>query len=107
MRLYRNRACMKGVIDVGTAAGAFRGARFDALRRGLAGKTGTSPTSDEEATVWFTGYLEPGTLPGQTHRLAVAAFVSHSEATGGEHAAPIVAAVLASRLGQNQEQKGK
>jgi cell division protein FtsI/penicillin-binding protein 2 len=111
VRLDRIRAGMKGVVDIGTAAGAFRGARFDTLRRGLSGKTGTSPTGPQgggdSATVWFTGWLEPGSLPGQKHRLAVAAFVSHSEATGGEHAAPIVAAVLASALAQNQEQKGK
>jgi cell division protein FtsI/penicillin-binding protein 2 len=111
VRLDRIRAGMKGVVDIGTAAGAFRGARFDTLRRGLSGKTGTSPTGPQgggdSATVWFTGWLEPGSLPGQAHRLAVAAFVSHSEATGGEHAAPIVAAVLASALAQNQEQKGK
>ena len=111
VRLDRIRAGMKGVVDVGTAAGAFRGARFEALRRGLSGKTGTSPTGPQgggdSATVWFTGWLEPGSLPGQSRRLAVAAFVSHSEATGGEHAAPIVAAVLASALAQNREQKGK
>ncbi|MES2759768.1 MAG: penicillin-binding transpeptidase domain-containing protein [Pseudomonadota bacterium] len=109
VRLDRIRAGMKGVVDVGTAAGAFRGARLEPLRRGLSGKTGTSPTGPrgDAATVWFTGWLEPGSLPGQTHRLAVAAFVSHSETTGGEHAAPIVAAALASRLAQNPEQKGK
>ena len=111
VRLDRIRSGMKGVVDIGTAAGAFRGARFDSLRRGLSGKTGTSPTGPQgggdSATVWFTGWLEPGSLPGQAHRLAMAVFVSHSEATGGEHAAPIVAAVLASALAQNQEQKGK
>lgn len=109
VRLDRIRAGMKGVVDVGTAAGAFRGARLEALRRGLSGKTGTSPTGPrgDAATVWFTGYLEPGSLPGQTHRLAVAAFVSHSETTGGEHAAPIVAAALASISAPNPEQKGK
>jgi cell division protein FtsI/penicillin-binding protein 2 len=117
VRLDRIRAGMKGVVDVGTGAGAFRGARFDALRRGLSGKTGTSPIgaqgadAGDLATVWFTGWLEPGSLPGQAHRLALAAFVSRSESTGGEHAAPIVAAVLASILGrkgeQNGEQRGK
>ncbi|WP_426104458.1 penicillin-binding transpeptidase domain-containing protein [Massilia sp. TSP1-1-2] len=115
VRLDRIRAGMKGVVDAGTAAAAFRGAPLDAVRRGLAGKTGTSPAMvtgpdgvrRELATVWFTGYLEPGSVPGQRHRLAVAAFVSHSEASGGEHAAPIVASVLGSMAGLNREQKGK
>jgi cell division protein FtsI/penicillin-binding protein 2 len=100
VRLDRIRAGMKGVVDRGTAASAFRAARFDSLRPGLYGKTGTAPTSEQDSqgrtlnTVWFTGWIEPGRLPGQHHRLAFAAFVSRSEATGGEHAAPIVAAVL-------------
>ena len=115
VRLDRIRDGMKGVIDTGTAAGAFRGAGLTAVRRGLSGKTGTAPAlvigpdgvTRELATVWFTGYLEPGSLPGQRRRLAVAAFVSHSEASGGEHAAPIVAAVLGSMAALNREQKGK
>jgi cell division protein FtsI/penicillin-binding protein 2 len=115
VRLDRIRAGMKGVVDAGTAAAAFRGARMDAVRKGLFGKTGTSPSivtgadgvRRELATVWFTGYLEPGSLPGQRHRLAVAAFISHSEASGGEHAAPVVASVLESMAALNPEQKGK
>jgi cell division protein FtsI/penicillin-binding protein 2 len=111
IRLDRIRAGMKGVVDVGTGAGAFGGAALAGVRPGLYGKTGTAPSGDDTATVWFTGWLEPGSLPGQTHRLALAAFVSHSEATGGEHAAPVVAAVLATLAGpqkqQNGEQKGK
>jgi cell division protein FtsI/penicillin-binding protein 2 len=95
VRLDRIRAGMKGVIDVGTAAGAFRGEGLAPLRRGLYGKTGTAPVGDGDlATVWFTGWLEPGSLPGQTHRLAFAVFVSQSEETGGAHAAPVAAAVL-------------
>ncbi|MES2017194.1 MAG: penicillin-binding transpeptidase domain-containing protein [Pseudomonadota bacterium] len=102
VRLDRIRAGMKGVVDAGTAASAFRGARLDLVRRGLSGKTGTAPAivtgadgaRRELATVWFTGWLEAGSVPGQKHRLAVAAFVSHSEGSGGDHAAPIVAAVL-------------
>ncbi|TFW31866.1 penicillin-binding transpeptidase domain-containing protein [Massilia horti] len=111
VRLDRIRAGLKGVIDTGTAAGAFRDAEFASLRRGLYGKTGTAPTGmrdpagRELATVWFTGWLEPGSLPGQTHRWALAAFASHSEATGGEHAAPIVAGVLRNVLRQSQEQQ--
>jgi hypothetical protein len=95
VRLDRIRAGMKGVVDAGTAAGAFRGADLAGVRRGLSGKTGTAPVGDgERATVWFTGWLEPGSVPGQQHRLALAVFVSQSEATGGEHAAPVAAAVL-------------
>jgi hypothetical protein len=43
----------------------------------------------------------------QAHRLAVAAFVSHSEATGGAHAAPIAAGGAGAGLAPNQEQRGK
>jgi cell division protein FtsI/penicillin-binding protein 2 len=95
VRLDRIRAGLKGVVDAGTAAAAFRGADLALLRRGLYGKTGTAPVGDgDRATVWFTGWLEPGSLPGQTHRLALAVFVSQSEETGGVHAAPVAAAVL-------------
>jgi hypothetical protein len=105
VRLDRIRAGMKGVVELGTAAAVFRG--MDQVRRGLSGKTGTSPSQQDLATVWFTGYLEPGTLPNQPHRLAIAAFVSHSEASGGEHAAPVVAALLEQLAAQKPEQKGK
>jgi len=95
VRLDRVRAGMKGVVDAGTAASAFRGADLEGVRRGLSGKTGTAPVGDGElATVWFTGWLEPHSVPGQAHRLALAVFVSRSEGTGGEHAAPVAAAVL-------------
>lgn len=107
VRLDRIRAGMKGVVDVGTGAGAFGGPALARVRAGLYGKTGTAPTGDDTATVWFTGWIEPGTLPGQQHRLALAAFVSHSDGTGGGHAAPVVAAVLSTLAGQNREQRGK
>jgi cell division protein FtsI/penicillin-binding protein 2 len=107
IRLDRIKAGMKGVVDVGTGAGAFGGAALAGVRPGLYGKTGTAPTGDDTATVWFTGWLEPGSLPGQTHRLAMAAFVSHSELTGGAHAAPVVAAMLSTLAAQKGEQKGK
>ncbi|THC42459.1 penicillin-binding transpeptidase domain-containing protein [Massilia sp. Mn16-1_5] len=107
VRLDRIRAGLHGVVTHGTAAGAFRAPEFERLRPGLFGKTGTAPVGDAgQATVWFTGWLEPGSLPGQNRRLAFAAFVSRSEATGGEHAAPIVAALLRS-MAQKPEQKGK
>ncbi|WP_312517083.1 penicillin-binding transpeptidase domain-containing protein [Massilia sp.] len=108
VRLDRVRAGLKGVIDGGTAAGAFRDSAFNGLRPGLYGKTGTAPVgADGLATVWFIGWLEPGSLPGQTRRLAFASFVSHSAATGGGHAAPVVAALLRGMSEQSQEVKGK
>jgi cell division protein FtsI/penicillin-binding protein 2 len=111
VRLDRVRAGMKGVVDQGTAAGAFRAPHLDGVRRGLFGKTGTSPAVDgagrEVATAWFAGWLEPGSLPGQTRRLAVAAFASHSTETGGAHAAPMVAALFSARIDQKGEQRGK
>ncbi|MCD2516455.1 hypothetical protein LQ564_09040 [Massilia sp. G4R7] len=104
VRLDRIRAGMKGVIDGGTAAGAFRGKEFDGLRGGLFGKTGTAPVgADGQGTVWFMGWLEPGSLPGQTRRLAFAAFVSHSDLTGGAHAAPVVAALLRTMAARSPE----
>ena len=100
VRLDRVRAGMKGVVDAGTAASAFSGLHMARIRAGLSGKTGTAPTISaggrDLSTVWFTGWIEPGTLPDQPRRLAVAVFISHSDATGGAHAAPVVAAVLAS-----------
>ncbi|UVW26897.1 penicillin-binding transpeptidase domain-containing protein [Massilia sp. H6] len=106
VRLDRIRAGMKDVIDSGTAAGAFRGSELARLRAGLFGKTGTAPTGDDGmATVWFTGWLEPGSLPGQTRRLAFAAFVSQSGSSGGAHAAPMVAAMLRSMQARPAEQK--
>jgi cell division protein FtsI/penicillin-binding protein 2 len=106
VRLDRIRAGLHGVVAKGTAASAFRAAQFDGMRPGLYGKTGTAPVGqDGQATVWFTGWLEPGSIPGQTRRLAFAAFVSRSEATGGEHAAPVVAAMLRT-MAQKAEQKG-
>ena len=104
VRLDRIRAGLHGVVANGTAASAFRGAEFDGLRAGLFGKTGTAPVGDDgQATVWFTGYLEPGSIPGQRRRLAFAVFVSRSDATGGEHAAPVVASLLRTML-QNDKQ---
>ncbi|UTY59959.1 penicillin-binding transpeptidase domain-containing protein [Massilia sp. erpn] len=107
MRLDRIRAGMKGVVERGTAATAFGGVALAALKPGLYGKTGTAPVTEQEGTVWFTGWLEPGSLPKQQRRLAFAVFVSHSPGSGGEHAAPVLAAILASLADQNVEKRGK
>jgi hypothetical protein len=71
VRLDRIRAGMKGVVDTGTAAGAFRGRRWPALRPGLYGKTGTAPTG-------------PGEDDGHrlVHRLAGARQPARPDATG-------------------------
>jgi cell division protein FtsI/penicillin-binding protein 2 len=107
VRLDRVKVGLHGVVTQGTAASAFRAPGFDRLRHGLYGKTGTAPSGpDGQATVWFTGWLEPGSIPGETRRLAFAVFVSRSEATGGEHAAPVVAALLRSMLVQQHALKG-
>jgi cell division protein FtsI/penicillin-binding protein 2 len=107
VRLDRIRAGMKGVVDSGTAAAAFAGPALAPLRPGLYGKTGTAPVTADDATVWFTGWLEAGSLPGQTRRLAFAAFVSHAQGTGGEHAAPMVATLLAGLAPPAAEGKAK
>jgi cell division protein FtsI/penicillin-binding protein 2 len=108
VRLDRVRAGLHGVVNHGTAAGAFRAPEFDGLRAGLHGKTGTAPSGpDGQSTVWFTGWLEPGSISGEQRRLAFAVFVSQSDATGGEHAAPVVAALLRAMLGQNPGQNPK
>ena len=108
VRLDRIRAGMKGVVDAGTASGAFRDPALAAARRGLFGKTGTAPTGDGgRATVWFTGWLEPRSLPGQAHRLALAVFVSQSDETGGGHAAPVAAAVLRHLAVESVEMRAK
>jgi len=105
VRLDRIRAGMRGVVTQGTAASVFRDPAFERLRAGLYGKTGTAPVGDDGlASVWFTGWLEPGSIPGQPRRLAFAVFVSRSSATGGEHAAPVVAGLLRT-LVQNADLK--
>lgn len=92
--LDRIRAGMQGVVQYGTAAQAFSAPEFKSLRPFLYGKTGTAPVDDDNNSAWFIGYLEAGHLPGQTRRLAFAAWVSHTPLTGGAHAAPMAAALL-------------
>jgi cell division protein FtsI/penicillin-binding protein 2 len=100
VRLDRIRAGMKLVVESGTAASAFAGQKREAWRRGLHGKTGTASlnsgkdNSQNSNTVWFSGWLDPGSIPGENRRIAFACFITHSNETGGGHAAPVVAALL-------------
>lgn len=101
VRLDRIRDGMQGVVQYGTAAQAFAGAPLNSVRPFLYGKTGTAPVGPDTNSAWFIGYLDTPAadplirLPANTRRLAFAAWVSHTELTGGAHAAPMVAALLA------------
>ncbi len=97
-RLDRIRAGMQDVVQHGTAAQAFAGPELQALRPFLYGKTGTAPADENNNSAWFIAWLEPGQLPAQTnaHRWAFAVYVSHTDLTGGAHAAPVVAGLLRS-----------
>ena len=88
----------------------------DDLKAMVAGDMGLGivmppPEAGSPSVRMLMGWLEPGSLPGQTRRLAFAAFVSHSAATGGGHAAPVVAALLQSMQssleGQSLEKRHK
>lgn len=95
MRLDRIRAGMKEVVENGgTAQSAFLAGPLLSLRSGVYAKTGTAPVPNGLNTAWFTGYIEPGTIPGEARRLAFAVFVSRTELTGGVHAAPVIASLL-------------
>lgn len=95
VRLDRVRAGMKDVVSKGTAAFVFNTPDLKSLSRGVFAKTGTAPVPHLGLnTAWFVGYLEPGTLPGVSRRLAFAAWVTRTKETGGTHAAPILAAWL-------------
>lgn len=106
VRLDRIRAGMKAVTEIGTAKSAFAGPESQTLRQGVYGKTGTIPSSKGEAKSlnmgWFVGYVEPGTIAGETRRLAFAAFISRTPLTGGETAAKVVANLLESLAGQGR-----
>jgi len=87
------RAGLKGVVEAGTAAGAFP--RPLACR--VYGKTGTAEidAAREYNSGWFIGWREPGT-PGEP-RLAIACMTTHATGGyrfGGTACAPVVSRVL-------------
>jgi hypothetical protein len=99
MPLQRVRAGMKEVVATGTARSAFGAASLASLRDGLFAKTGTAPIAGTELnSAWFVGYLRGGTLPGEPRTLAFAVSISHTDKTGGAHAAAVMAALLEARL---------
>jgi len=99
MRLDRIRTGMSEVVKTGTAASAFHKPGLEALRAGVYGKTGTAPMPHLGLnTAWFVGYIEPGTFPGETRRLAFAAWVNRTSLTGGSHAAPMLAAWMEAQV---------
>jgi cell division protein FtsI/penicillin-binding protein 2 len=104
VRLDRIRAGMYDVVEHGTAAGVFKTPALKRFVPGIAGKTGTAPHADGiHNNAWFIGWIEPGTLPGQTRRLAFAVMVSHTfeRETGGSRAAAVVADMLLRHLDES------
>ena len=88
---------MVGVVDHGTGGAA----KIPGVV--VAGKTGTAQTVEGAAPhAWFTAYAP---ADGSTPKVAVAVVVEHggnlgNEATGGQVAAPIAAAVMKAVLGK-------
>jgi hypothetical protein len=92
--LHRVREGMKEVVDSGTAQAAFKAQTLAAVRAGLFAKTGTAPIAGTALnTAWFVGYLRGGTLPGEPRTIAFAVSISHTDKTGGAHAAAVMAAI--------------
>jgi peptidoglycan glycosyltransferase len=80
---------MQRVVNAGTAtAAALEGIQ-------VAGKTGTAEKGDGSNLAWFIGFA-----PADDPRVAVAVVIEDTQATGGEAAAPLAAAVLKTALAQ-------
>lgn len=80
---------MQRVVNAGTAtAAALEGIQ-------VAGKTGTAEKGDGSNLAWFIGFA-----PADDPRVVVAVVIEDTQATGGEAAAPLAAAVLKTALAQ-------
>ncbi|MEX0665541.1 MAG: penicillin-binding transpeptidase domain-containing protein [Acidimicrobiia bacterium] len=90
-------AMMVTVVEAGTGTAA----QIEGVT--VAGKTGTAQTDSGDPHAWFVAFSPAG--PGQIPEIAIAVIVEHggnagSEATGGQVAAPIAAAVMRAYLGR-------
>lgn len=100
IRLDRIRNGMHAVVQTGTARTIFQA---NATRRqistGVFGKTGTAsnPHSNRK-TAWFTGWIEPNTIPGENRKLAFAVRIRETQRNGGDHAAEVIATLLESLM---------
>lgn len=82
-------AMMQRVVNTGTGtAAALQGIQ-------VAGKTGTAEKGNGTNLAWFIGFA-----PAQDPKVAVAVVIEDTQATGGEAAAPLAAAVIKAALAQ-------
>ncbi len=80
---------MQNVVNAGTGtAAALQGIQ-------VAGKTGTAEKGDGTNLAWFIGFA-----PAQDPKVAIAVVIENTQATGGEVAAPLAAAVIKTALAQ-------
>jgi peptidoglycan glycosyltransferase len=80
---------MQRVVNAGTAtAAALEGIQ-------VAGKTGTAEKGDGSNLAWFIGFA-----PADDPQVAIAVVIEDTQATGGEAAAPLAAAVMKTALAQ-------
>lgn len=109
IRTDRIRQGMKRVPVDGTAKGVFSRKEWDDIRPGLYLKTGTAPVKSGKTSsnnAWLTGWLEPGSLPGQKKRWAFACTVTHVRGTGGKVCGQILAQLFrAMKTDTGDEQK--
>jgi len=80
---------MQNVVNAGTGtAAALQGIQ-------VAGKTGTAEKGDGTNLAWFIGFA-----PAEDPQVCIAVVIENTQATGGEAAAPLAAAVMKTALAQ-------
>ena len=80
---------MQNVVNAGTGtAAALQGIQ-------VAGKTGTAEKGDGTNLAWFIGFA-----PAEDPQVCIAVVIENTQATGGEVAAPLAAAVMKTALAQ-------